>query len=139
MSYLCCDEEPSPPSVSDTHSGFVLFKIAFSPRPGRLFFFFQGSGAPRDLPSSPTRRSPDLLVGIRPGLARQHARVGAQPDHLVAQPAVLELVEQRLCGGDDPPRVDRRLRVDGSRQLGQIGTAHVRTPVTVETPLPASP
>ena len=57
------------------------------------------------------------LVGVRAGLARQHAGVGAQADHLVAQPAVLELVEQRLCVGDERPRVDRRLRVDRRRQL----------------------
>ncbi len=57
------------------------------------------------------------LVGVRAGLARQHAGVGAQTDHLVAQPAVLELVEQRLGGGDELSRVDRRLRVDGGRQL----------------------
>ena len=59
------------------------------------------------------------LVGVRAGLARQHAGVGAQADHLVAQPAVLELVEQSLRGGDERPRLDRRLRVDGGGQLGR--------------------
>ena len=57
------------------------------------------------------------LVGVRAGLASQHAGAGAQPDHLVAQPAVLELVEQRLSRGDERSRLDRRLRVDGGRQL----------------------
>jgi hypothetical protein len=39
------------------------------------------------------------------------------------QEAVLELVEQRLCGGDERSRVDRRLRVDGGGQLRRaIGT-----------------
>ena len=61
--------------------------------------------------------APLHLVGVRAGLARQHARVGAKADHLVAQPAVLELVEQRLGAGDELRRVDRRLRVDGGRQL----------------------
>ena len=57
------------------------------------------------------------LVGVRAGLACQRAGVGAQADHLVAQPAVLELVEQRFCSGDECSRFDRRLRVDGGRQL----------------------
>ena len=57
------------------------------------------------------------LVGIRAGLARQHAGVRAQADHLVAQPAVLELVEQLLCVGDERPGIDRRLRLDSRRQL----------------------
>ena len=63
--------------------------------------------------------APLHLVGVRAGLARQHARIRVQPEHLVAQPAVLELFQQRLRGGDERPRVDRRLRVDGSRQLGR--------------------
>jgi hypothetical protein len=33
------------------------------------------------------------LVGVRAGVAGQHASVGVQADHLVAQPAVLKLVE----------------------------------------------
>src|SRR2546426_9966994 len=33
------------------------------------FFFFKGSGAPRDLPSSPPRRSPDLRRQPKPQLA----------------------------------------------------------------------
>ena len=36
---------------------------------------------------------------------------------LVAQPAVVDLVEQRLCLGYERPRIDRRLRLDGGRQL----------------------
>lgn len=57
------------------------------------------------------------LVGVRDRLARQHAGVRAQPDDLVAQPAILELVEQRLRGGDDRPQLHPRLCVDGGRQL----------------------
>ena len=57
------------------------------------------------------------LVGVRAGLACQHAGVGADADHLVAQPAVLELAEQRLGGGDERPRVDQRLVVDRGRQF----------------------
>ena len=72
---------------------------------------FVGEGGPHAV-------APLHLVGVRAGLARQHARVGAHTDDLVAQPAVLELVEQRLCGRDERPRVDRRLRVDGFRQPG---------------------
>jgi sirohydrochlorin ferrochelatase len=45
--------------------------------------------------------------------------VDGEPDHLVAQPAVLELVEQRLRLGDERPRVDRRLLLDCGRQLGR--------------------
>ena len=41
------------------------------------------------------------LVGVRTGLAREHAGVGAQADHLVAQPAVVQVVEQGLRGGDE--------------------------------------
>jgi hypothetical protein len=61
--------------------------------------------------------APLHLVGVRAGLAGQHAGIGAQADHLVAQPALLELVEQRLRLDDECPRINRRLRVDGGRQL----------------------
>ena len=65
----------------------------------------------------PDAVAPLHLVGVGARLARQHARVGAQADDLVAQPAVLELVAQRLGGGDQRAWVDRRLRLDGRRQL----------------------
>jgi hypothetical protein len=55
------------------------------------------------------------LVRVRAGLARQDAGVGAQPGYLVTQPAVLELVEQRLCGGDERLRLHRLLCVGGGR------------------------
>ena len=57
------------------------------------------------------------LVGVRAGLACQRAGAGAHAHHLVAQPAVLELVEQGFCSCDECSRFDRRLRVDGGRQL----------------------
>ena len=57
------------------------------------------------------------LVGVRAGLPCQHAGVGSQADDLVVQPAVLDLAEQRLCVGDECPRLDRRLRVDGGGEL----------------------
>jgi hypothetical protein len=65
----------------------------------------------------PNAVAPLDLVGVRVGLAGQNAGVGAHADHLVAQPAVVELVEQRLSLGDERPRLGRRLRVDGGRQL----------------------
>ena len=34
------------------------------------------------------------LVGVRAGLAGEHSRVGTETDHLVAQPSVLELVQE---------------------------------------------
>src|ERR1039458_10454261 len=40
---------------------FVLFSFS-------LFFIFKRSGAHRDLPSFPTRRSSDLGIGVRGGL-----------------------------------------------------------------------
>src|SRR2546430_16043237 len=39
------------------------------------FFFFKSCGAPRDLPSSPTRRSPDLDEAIAP---KRYARLDAE-------------------------------------------------------------
>ncbi len=59
------------------------------------------------------------LVGVRERLACQHAGVGAQADHLVAQPAVLELVEQLLCGGNERPRLGGRRSLDLRRPLGR--------------------
>ena len=82
---------------------------------------FVGMGRPHAV-------APLDLVGVRGGVTRQHAGVGAQADHLVAQPAVLELVEQQLCGGDERRRIDRRLRLDSGRQLR-------RTVVGVDDPL----
>jgi hypothetical protein len=58
-----------------------------------------------------------LIPPVRKGLARQRAGVGCAGRSVVAQPAVLELVEQRLGRRSEPTRVDRGLRVDGGRQL----------------------
>ena len=74
------------------------------------------------------------LVGVRGGLACQHARVRAQPGRLVPQPAVLELVEERLRGGYERSRIDRWLRVDGGRQLGRA-VVRVDDPVDVAADL----
>ena len=82
--------------------------------------------------------APLHLVGVRAGLACEHAGVGAQAGHLVAQPAVLELVEQRLGGGDERARVDRRLRVDGGRQLRRA-VVGVDDPFDVAAELQAQP
>ena len=71
---------------------------------------FVGVGRPHAI-------APLHLVGVRARLACQHARVGAQPDHLIAQPAVLELLQESLCGRDERSRVDGRLGVDGDRQF----------------------
>ena len=78
------------------------------------------------------------LVGVRAGLARQHAGVRAQADDLVAQPAVLELVEQRLGGRHERPRVDRRLGLDGGRQLRRA-VVGVDDPVDMAADLQAEP
>jgi len=74
------------------------------------------------------------LVGIRAWLSRQHARVRADADHLIAQPAVLELVEQRLCGGDEGSRLDRRLGLDRRHQLRRSEVC-VDEPIDVTTEL----
>jgi len=78
------------------------------------------------------------LVGVRGGLARQHAGVGAQPDHLVVQPAVLELVEQGFCRGDQRSRLDGRRRLDGCRRLrrSEVG---IDDPFDVAAELQAQP
>jgi hypothetical protein len=68
------------------------------------------------------------LVGERAGLACQHAGVGAHSDHLVAQPAVLELVEQGFCSRDERSRLEGRLGVDSRRELR-------RSEVRVDDPL----
>jgi hypothetical protein len=59
------------------------------------------------------------LVRVRDGLAGEHAGVCAEPGDLVAQPAVLELVEQRVGVGDKRRRVDRRLGAGGGGKLGR--------------------
>jgi len=57
---------------------------------------------------------------------------------LVAQPAVVDLVEQRLCLGYERPRIDRRLRLDGGRQLwGAV--VGVDDPVDVAAELQTQP
>jgi hypothetical protein len=78
------------------------------------------------------------LVGVRAGLARQHAGVGAKPHHLVAEPAVLELVEERLGGRDERARLDRRLGVDRGGRLGRP-EVRVDDPVDVAAELEAQP
>jgi hypothetical protein len=76
------------------------------------------------------------LAGVRAGLARQHAGIGAHADHLVAQPTVLELVEQPLRLADECPRIYRRLRVDGGRQLRRA-VVSVHDPLDVAADLQA--
>src|SRR2546422_4443245 len=64
--------------------------------PALLFFFFKGSAAPRDLPSSPPRRSPDLVEPMGTDVAdgaQLAAAPGLQPPVPVrgAQQPVLEI------------------------------------------------
>ena len=73
--------------------------------------------------SRPDAVAPLDLVGVGPRLAGQHACIGAQPGHLVAQPAVRELVEQRLRRADERSGLDERLRLDG---CGELRRAEVR-------------
>jgi hypothetical protein len=58
------------------------------------------------------------LVGIRDRLARQGAGVGTQADHLVAEPAVLELVAQRLRLGRERRGLDERLEPTAAASSG---------------------
>src|SRR5256885_5645204 len=44
-----------------------------------LFFFFKGSAAPRDLPSSPTRPSPDLPKAAKKPAAKAKAPAAEKP------------------------------------------------------------
>jgi hypothetical protein len=88
--------------------------------------------------SRPHPVAPLHLVRIRAGLACQHAGVGSETDHLIAQPAVLELVEQLLCGGDEHPGLDGRLGVDGGRQL-RWAEIRVDDPVDVTAELQPQP
>ena len=78
------------------------------------------------------------LVGVRRRLAGEHAGVRAQADHLVAQPAVVELVEQGLRVGDERPRLDGRRGLDRRRQLrrSEVG---VDDPVDVPAELQPQP
>ena len=76
----------------------------------------------RTAPGGPPHRRGTARVHadpLRDGLPRQHARIGPQPDRLVAQPAVLQLIKQRLHGGDKLAWLDRRRDRDPSSQLGR--------------------
>jgi hypothetical protein len=70
--------------------------------------------------------APLHLVRVRARLARQYAGVGAEADHLVAQPAVVQLIEEPVRRRDELWRVDRRLGVDGRRELrrAEVGVDH---------------
>src|SRR2546430_17439561 len=66
-----CSHKCSLCGVGSTRRGtnrhIILSDISGGGRAGYVwFFFFNGSGPPRDLPSSPTRRSPDLPAGGSP-------------------------------------------------------------------------
>ena len=65
----------------------------------------------------PVAVAPLSLVAERQPLAGQEAGVGVDAEHLVAQPAGLELVEQRLGVGDQRLRGGRRLGLDLGGQL----------------------
>ena len=90
-------------------------------------------GAPR-----PHAVAPGDLVGVRAGLAGQHTGEGTQPDHLVAQPAVVQLVQQVLRVGDERPRIGRRLGVDRGGQLRRAEVG-VDDPVVVPAEPQAQP
>ena len=69
------------------------------------------------------------LVGVREPLAGEHARVGAQPERLVAQPAVLELGSRASPSATSAP-ARRRLGVDLLLQLRRAAVG-VDQPVDV--------
>ena len=60
--------------------------------------------------------APLHLVGVRAGLACQHAGVGAKSDDLVPQPAASNS-SSSASAAETAPAVNRRLRVYGGGQL----------------------
>src|SRR2546430_14461942 len=90
-----------------------------------LFFFFNGSGPPRDLPSSPPRRSPDL----RP-LSDSSSTSAAETSS--PRPRQLQLREPIGVGNPlddgDPAVLDGEAeheRQPSARRDDEIGRAHV--------------
>src|SRR2546430_17664898 len=107
-------------------SGIFLFYVDRSTFTFFFFFFFKGSGAPRDLPSSPTRRSPDLCgraVAPGPAVGRRGLRRGAARVEVAREPrtADREVRPRRRRGGRARPRLRFGVRPAGV----EIGRAHV--------------
>src|SRR2546429_6607064 len=69
-----------------------------------IFFFFKGSGAPRDLPSSPTRRSSDLAAGV-----------GQQSEPFLSACLVLAGPQEQEAG--DEQEQDSRIACPGAYQV----------------------
>src|SRR5256885_13863777 len=75
----------------------------------KLFFFFKGSADPRDLPSSPTRPSPDLRQVIARAQEHphgQHAGYEAVPRHQKRDGVLREGERRRPGAFGDPPADD---------------------------------
>ena len=66
------------------------------------------------------------LVAVAPALAGDHPRAGAKAGDLVAEPPVVELVEQSVTLGHQLGRRGRLLAVDASGQVGRpvVGLDH---------------
>src|SRR5256885_11990402 len=75
------------------------------------FFFFKGSGPHRDLLSSPTRRSPDLLRGDKdfPPVMQVENRIAPAPSHMLK-------TAQQPDGQEAPPRIEP-FDADNEQQL----------------------
>src|SRR5256885_17229618 len=75
-----------PAELSSVECGSVVAPLR------RVFFFFKRPGHPRDLPSSPTRPSPDLVCAMEPLQRRGVGGVGLKwPNAL--------LINDRKLGG----------------------------------------
>src|SRR5260370_42202245 len=118
-------------SLYSTNSYFSLL-MAYAGLFLFSFFFFKGSGAPGDLPSSPTRRSPDLQPPVRAGRQRREQlvdpAVGDRPGDPLGHrrpvasgplgPPLVHRVVVRV-------RADRTLPADGAdRKSTRLNSSH---------------
>src|SRR5256885_16321943 len=105
------------------HRHSTLVSAAPATRSCVSFFFFKGSGPPRDLPSSPTRRSPDPrggepLAEPRHGLARVDDPPRLGPDHVDDEEADRVAADIDRAEAHADRRTPRRI-------AAEIGRAHV--------------
>src|SRR2546430_11042467 len=111
---------------------YLQWSLVTASLPDHLsFFFFKGPGAHRDLPSSPTRRSSDLVairsatrstIGFRPTLPPRRGDPGAMADF----PGVSKTRPRHPPSSDYYSNVASRVGVSaaGDRKSTRLNSSH---------------